>query len=244
MNQEPDKETLLNSLGYACLAFFLQGVVLLFPIALTLWWVLLASLVGCGRIEQQVLPKYEPPVTQPLILTNLSDMAQIKHIIWHISTKEHTEILINSVGGLLKTVDEFAVAVDIAKSKGRTIKCTVMGNAFSAAFLIYSMCTERYATKDSRLLFHAPGFSTTDGVRYTLRQMESGVYPKSWSPSYAESRIEYYRLLYAEHLEYLQHVLAIDPTIIKQAYDNDWYLGAGWIAKHDPSFLTLIEENQ
>lgn len=244
MTQDENKETVLNSLGYALLAFFLQGVVLLFPIALTLWLVLLASLVGCGRIDQQVLPKYEPQVTQPLILTDLSDMTQIKHIIWHITTEEHTEILINSVGGLLQAVDEFAAAADLAKSKGRTISCTVVGSAFSAAFLIYSMCTERYATKDSRLLFHAPGFSTADGTRYTLQQMESGVYPKSWSPSYAESRIEYYRVLYSEHLDYLQRTLAIDPVVVKQAYDNDWYLSARWITKQDPSFLTLIEEKE
>lgn len=66
------------------------------------------------------------------------------------------DIVINSPGGSVFAGWQFITAMQIVKSRGYKIRCTVTSMAASMAFQIFSQCSERYAYKFSLLLWHPP----------------------------------------------------------------------------------------
>jgi ATP-dependent protease ClpP protease subunit len=63
-------------------------------------------------------------------------------------------LVINSPGGMVLVGFQIEQAMDVARSRGSKVVCTVGVMAASMAFQILSHCDERYAMKKTLLLFH------------------------------------------------------------------------------------------
>lgn len=71
-------------------------------------------------------------------------------------SKEPVTIVINSPGGSILAGMQFMSAMDIAKSRGVTLRCVVPMFAASMAFHILAACDERYALRNALFLWHGP----------------------------------------------------------------------------------------
>ena len=69
-------------------------------------------------------------------------------------SKDPIHIIINSRGGQLDAATDFITVIKDAQRLGVSIICTVRGQAYSAAFWILSMCSERRIQVGSTLMFH------------------------------------------------------------------------------------------
>jgi ATP-dependent protease ClpP protease subunit len=90
------------------------------------------------------------------------------------------DILIDSHGGAIAPTHIFLNAMNAAKGRGITIRCTVTNDAQSAAFYIFANCSERYAFPWAQMMWHQawvkPGRINANGAEMLaaeLRQMDA-----------------------------------------------------------------------
>lgn len=70
--------------------------------------------------------------------------------------KKPIDILLASPGGNIIFGAMFVQAIEAAKLRGYTVRCTVTTHAASMAFIIFTYCSERYTLPMSLLLWHEP----------------------------------------------------------------------------------------
>lgn len=80
-------------------------------------------------------------------------------------------LVINSPGGVVYAGKQVIQAMDIARQRGSKVVCTVGILAASMAFQMLSHCDERYALRNSLLLFH-PARVFVRGEALTADQMK------------------------------------------------------------------------
>jgi ATP-dependent Clp protease protease subunit len=78
-----------------------------------------------------------------------------------LESNEPIYMLLNSPGGMVLPGMVFVDAMKAAQARGVRFICLSNVMAASMAFIIYSECDERYARKNTRLLFHPMSMSTS-----------------------------------------------------------------------------------
>lgn len=74
-------------------------------------------------------------------------------------SKKDIVLLIDSTGGRVDVADVITDAIASAEEAGHRIVCVVTGSAASAAFYIFSHCSERMAIDTAKFMYHAPRIS-------------------------------------------------------------------------------------
>lgn len=91
-------------------------------------------------------------VVGPILFDAILNAHKVERMSAESSDDIH--ILINSPGGMVQTGLQLVKAMDIARSRGVTVKCYVGFLAASMAFQLLPHCSNRYALAHSLLLFH------------------------------------------------------------------------------------------
>lgn len=91
-------------------------------------------------------------VTGPIDGSVLSTASTLERL--SVSSDEDIHIVINSPGGVVYAGYQLVQAMDIARQRGVKVVCTVGVMAASMAFQLLPHCSERYAMKNTLLLFH------------------------------------------------------------------------------------------
>lgn len=211
-------------------------VVLLWPLLLlgplvTAILLVISSLVGCG-----VAPRPQPPKPTIMYLTNLEDEQQVHDIIQSFRFTSRMHVVIDSTGGWTHLAEEFGTAAKVFMDRGGTLKCTVDGVAYSAAFTVWTHCGERAATRRSQLLWHEPAILNESGGRVTARYLER-VGPKH--PYYRY--LPFLRQQTNELLRHFEQALPMDSGLVVKSYQNDWNWRATSLHAEVPTFFELID---
>lgn len=93
-----------------------------------------------GRIENGLINKMEKALFH----------------MWAEDSIKVAHLLVDSGGG---DVPAAISAYDLIKSLSFPVECTVVGDCHSSMLTLMAACTKRKATKHSRFLFHAMGYS-------------------------------------------------------------------------------------
>jgi len=133
-------------------------------------------------------------------------------------------IVINSPGGRMDSMYRALATIDKEKKKGVLINCIVSEMAASAAFVIFSHCSNRFAFNKSLLLWHGPqlgymGYLNTSSAANLALLMEK----------YSE---EMYYMLYP--------LVGIPEKIFAEYYYSDRFMLGEALDRYNPKFLTLI----
>jgi ATP-dependent protease ClpP protease subunit len=88
---------------------------------------------------------------------------------------ETIDIFINSPGGEVETGIILISAFDLAKARGKTIRCSVGIMAASMAMHFLGQCDERFAFRNSLLLFHEIYTGASKLTEKKARQMADGM---------------------------------------------------------------------
>ena len=92
----------------------------------------------------------------PITGDNLAPIS--KWMVYHMSKGDRTiNLVISSPGGSVDEGFRFIARMDYVKARGLAIKCYVVEQANSMAFLILLHCSERHALARSQLLWHRVG---------------------------------------------------------------------------------------
>ncbi len=154
------------------------------------------------------------------ILTQAEDMISMAY-----QSKDPIYLQINSFGGQIAWGDTFIDAMHMAKRMGVKLKCYVTVAAASMAFSILNACDERYAFKNSKLLFH--------GARL---QVFMAIITE-------EIALEVANRLHETNSKIrviLQETLNMNPEVFDRAFKNDrWWLPSELLSQ-SPNWLTVI----
>ena len=83
--------------------------------------------------------------TSTLVAAAISKLAELE---------PEVTLVINSPGGSLLAMNQIVDSMEMAKLKGTKFRCLVLQEAASAAFHIFTHCSERFALASSLLLWH------------------------------------------------------------------------------------------
>lgn len=132
-------------------------------------------------------------------------------------------MVINSPGGSVTAMNQFVSVMDRAKQRGVKFRCVVSVMAASAAFQILAHCNERYAFKESLLLFHPMWTSVKRASTNRVRKI-------------------YLDMLRLERplIKYLQWVLGLTNDDFWFHYNHETLWRAEDLAEETNDFITLV----
>lgn len=140
-------------------------------------------------------------------------------------------IVINSPGGEVLTGLQIVSAIQVAKSRGSEVKCVVGMLAASMASIIYDECSERYALRQSLLLWHP--IATTFG----------GLFGGRLTPEVANTLAFGLESLQGDIPRKLQKSLGFDDKTWHYLFDGEAFITARWLHSHyNPHYLDLVDD--
>lgn len=141
------------------------------------------------------------------------------------------DILINSPGGSV-TMGEFVVdSINAVKSRGIAVRCISVAAAASMAFSILDACSERYALKHTKLLFHPAKIMIPGFMGVAIREDEAK---------------KIYDQLHALDEELIAHLLettGMDEKLLREAFFDEKFWDAEDLAKECRSdYLHVVDD--
>lgn len=137
--------------------------------ALALAIALSATSAPAASKENKTLARYEVPKGERTVYvagsidgSSLSVARKIERL--SAASDKDINIFINSPGGVVIVGLQIIQAMDIARTRGVKIKCSVGVLAASMAFQLLPHCDERYAMRHSMLLFHPARAIVNGGI--------------------------------------------------------------------------------
>jgi ATP-dependent protease ClpP protease subunit len=122
-------------------------------VAIVLVGFMCASFSGSGRDRIKLVPDFRDAI---MITGEIGGMSAVKaaELITKRAEDGEIKLVINSPGGDIFTGTAIISAMEIAKVRGARITCVVPFFAASMAMHIFAHCDNRFAIKNSFLLFH------------------------------------------------------------------------------------------
>lgn len=144
------------------------------------------------------------------------------------TSQEPVDVIITSPGGMVEVGEVIQDAIRVAQARGIVVRCFVPVAAASMAFNILDTCSERYAFKTAKLLFH-PVRVYANGIPLTAKLM-------------ADLAVALHALDGAL-LDRLEASLGLDRDELEKAFYEERVWSAEELAKITTSgWLTIVED--